>query len=130
MGPAVPPPPAIGAPPSAAPASSAAAGNDSWKLPSPSGEPPEASWSGLHPYEGALATFETGLESVDADRWDEPTQIGQVSDEARAEEMIERGELGEALRLYQEIAVKRPNEAQLWERVADIARMLQHRSGG
>ncbi|GAB5543250.1 MAG: hypothetical protein SangKO_030100 [Sandaracinaceae bacterium] len=43
--------------------------------------------------------------------------------------MVSRGELGEALRLYQDLATK-SSERRHWDRVAEIAKMLQERAGG
>jgi hypothetical protein len=87
----------------------------------------EPSWTGPR-LEGDRSSFEPGVESVDADTWGEATEIGIDPEEKQAESMLQRGELGEALRLYQEIAIRRPDEPHLWERVAEIALMLQERS--
>ncbi len=101
----------------------------------PSGDVVDAiadhSWSGLRVHAPEPAPFEPGLEPVDADTWgdDEATTAGELSPEQQAETLAARGQLGEALRIYQEEAVKRPNEPHLWDRVAALAKMLQERSG-
>ena len=65
---------------------------------------------------------------MDADSWDDPTEVGIGAEEREAEAMVARGELGEALRLYQDLATS-SNEQRHWDRVAEIARMLQQRAG-
>ena len=47
-----------------------------------------------------------------------------------ADGTLRYGELGEALRVYQDLAAQHPEQAHLWDRVAQIARLLQQRSGG
>jgi hypothetical protein len=138
MGGAMPPPPAPRDPVHAPPLETAEVvlpppRSERQSRPSEPGEPltddvHEASWSGVHGIENMAATFEPGVESVDADTWDEPTQVGVDQEERHAQDMLKRGELGEALRLYQELAIKRPDQPALWDRVAEIALMLQQRS--
>ena len=87
----------------------------------------DRSWTGIR-VEDEAATFEPGVEGVDADSWDDPTEVGIGAEEREAEAMVSRGELGEALRLYQDLATT-SNEQRHWDRVAEIARMLQQRAG-
>lgn len=91
---------------------------------------PLDSWPGVRVYETEPATFEPGVEGVDADSWDDPTEVGSFTPEERAEAAVAVGNLGEALRIYQDLATQSPNDQRLWDRVAEIARMLQQRSGG
>jgi hypothetical protein len=42
--------------------------------------------------------------------------------------MVQRGELGEALRVYQELAARAPADTRLWRRIAEVAKMLQLQS--
>lgn len=84
----------------------------------------EPSWTGARVTEAT--TFEPGTAPLEADSWDVPA-APPVSAEQTAEALVARGELREALRLYQELAVSRPDQPRLWERVAEIARMLQER---
>lgn len=88
----------------------------------------DRSWTGIR-VEDDPATFEPGVEGVDADSWDDPTEVGVGAEEREAEAMVSRGELGEALRLYQDLAT-RSSERRHWDRVAEIAKMLQERAGG
>ncbi len=105
------------------------------------GAPPlgfgERSWPGVRVREEP-PTFAPGTESVDADTWgeadaawddDEPTFAISPA-QLEAESLVQRGELGEALRVYQELAAERPDDPALWDRIAEIARMLQARSRG
>ena len=85
----------------------------------------EPSWTGARAVEAT--TFEPGAAPIEADSWEVPA-AAPASSEERAEAHVARGELREALRVYQELAVSRPDEPQLWERVAEIARMLQSQS--
>lgn len=102
----------------------------------------DSSWSGVRLYESDQATFEPGVEGMDADFWEDslgPTSLDsehtaaertaaeRVAAEKMAEELVARGELSEALRIYQELAAGSPQEQRLWARVAEIARMLQER---
>jgi hypothetical protein len=84
----------------------------------------EPSWTGTRATEAT--TFEPEAAPIEADSWDVPA-APSVSSEQTAEALVARGELREALRLYQELAVSRPDQPRLWERVAEIARMLQER---
>ncbi|HJL15168.1 MAG TPA: hypothetical protein RMH99_05905 [Sandaracinaceae bacterium LLY-WYZ-13_1] len=90
----------------------------------------DQSWSGVRAFETEPATFEPGVEGMDVDSWEEPTQVGEGALEAEAEAHVAAGELGEALRIYQDLAAQSPDEQRLWDRVAEIARMLQRRSEG
>lgn len=113
-----------------------AAPSAQWTIREPGGDSPDParggvldSWSGVRVYETAPATFEPGVEGVDADLWEDPTQVGAIlGPEQEAEAAVERGDLGEALRLYQDLATRSPDDQRLWERVAEIARMLQQKS--
>lgn len=86
------------------------------------------SWTGVAAFETAPSTFEPEAGPVEADTWDEPTEATPPrSPEEHAEALVAEGELGEALRIYQELAASRDDPA-LWDRVAEIARLLQARS--
>lgn len=100
------------------------------ETPAPIEDALDHSWSGVRTFEPEPAAFEPGVEPVAADTWadDEATMAGEPTPEQRAETLMARGELGEALRIYQEEAIKRPDEPHLWDRVAELARMLQQRS--
>ncbi|MCC6874748.1 MAG: hypothetical protein IT378_10625 [Sandaracinaceae bacterium] len=100
----------------------------------------EASWTGVRPFDQEPPPFEPGVEPVDADTWDEPTTVRlppsptgdeptfQGTPQQLAEAHVARGELGEALRIYQDLAASRPDDPRLWARVAEIARLLQRSS--
>jgi hypothetical protein len=90
----------------------------------------DSSWAGIRvPYDDEPATFAPGVEDLDRDSWDEPTEVGTGAAEREAEAAFTHGDLPEALRLYQELATQHPDEPRLWERVAEIARALQNRNG-
>lgn len=150
-GPVVPAPPPIAPPPIAPPVTDpvhapidtsevALPSEPAWTIREPGAEAPSGevvdaiadhSWSGVRVHQPEPAPFEPGLEPVDADTWgdDEATTAGELSPEQQAETLAARGDFGEALRIYQEEAVKRPDEPHLWDRVAALAKMLQERSG-
>lgn len=154
-GPAVPPPPAIVAPapepaaplpplsadPVHAPldTSEVSLPSDVWKVdaeePPDAGDGqrvevgmPEISWTGVR-LGGHAAVFEPGAESVEDDTWGDP-QPTKSPQERAADALVAKGELGEALRVYQDLAAQHPDQPHLWDRVAQIARLLQQRSGG
>lgn len=85
------------------------------------------SWVGL-PIDDHDTSFEPGIESISADHWDvgEPEPAPGSKEEAEA--FVLRGDLGEALRIYQELAASTPGNQRLWQRVAEIAKMLQRDS--
>lgn len=87
----------------------------------------EPSWVGVRADEPPA--FEPVAAPIEADTWDEPTAATPVSSssEDAAEAFVARGQLGEALRMYQELALAHPERPELWERVAEIARLLQQR---
>ncbi|HEY8429971.1 MAG TPA: hypothetical protein VIL20_16425 [Sandaracinaceae bacterium] len=141
-GPAVPPPPVLGGaalpdPVHAPidPSEVAPPARSAWTIhePGADAEPEEpvlgdASWAGVRAFAVEPAAFEPSVAPVDADSWeDEATLASEPTPEQRAELLAARGELAEALRIYQEEAVARPDEPHLWDRVAELARMLQER---
>ena len=88
----------------------------------------DSSWAGIRvPYDEEPAHFEPGLEDLDRDSWDDPTEVGAAAPEREAEAAFMRGDLPEALRLYQDLATQFPDEQRLWDRVAEIARAIQNR---
>jgi hypothetical protein len=89
---------------------------------------PEISWAGVR-VQGRAAIFEPGAESVEADTWGDPGPT-KTALEREAEALVARGELGEALRVYQDLAAQHPDQPHVWDRIAQIARLLQQRSGG
>src|SRR5690606_14940143 len=129
-GPAVPPPPMLGdTPPDPvhAPidtAEVALPSEGTWTIREPGAEEEpdavlgDASWAGVRPFAAEPAAFEPSVAPVDADSWedDEATVAGDPTPEQRAEVLAARGELAEALRIYQEEALARPDEPHLWDR--------------
>lgn len=87
----------------------------------------DPSWPGVRLLDDEALTFEPGVAPIDADSWDDDATAAGHS-EHDAEALLARGQLTDALRMYQELATARPTESRLWARVAEIARMLQERS--
>lgn len=98
--------------------------------------PGEHSWPGVLAFEVDRATFDPKVAELEADQWadevppePEPDHSGSIDLTIEAaESMVARGELGAALGVYQDLALRRPEDARLWQRVEEIARMLQRRS--
>ncbi|MEZ4337697.1 MAG: hypothetical protein R3B82_13845 [Sandaracinaceae bacterium] len=99
------------------------------------GTPSDRSWPGVRSFDEA-AVFEPRVEELDADQWAdevppepelETSQSVDLAIEA-AESMLDRGDLSGALGVYQDLAVRSPEDSRLWKRVEEIARMLQNRS--
>ncbi|MGE0791487.1 MAG: hypothetical protein AB7S26_37780 [Sandaracinaceae bacterium] len=84
-----------------------------------------SSWAGVPVYETEPATFEPGDVTLDEDRWDAPSTAPMVSREREAESLVARGELEPALRIYEELAARAPEETRLWRRIKAIAWMLK-----
>lgn len=86
----------------------------------------EPSWVGVPAPEPAPA-FEPSAAPLEADTWDGPTAQAASPSIKTAEALLAQERLGEALRMYQELAISHPERPELWDRVAEIARLLQQR---
>ena len=92
----------------------------------------DTSWTGLESETPSPAVFEPGGDVAD-DRWgtgESPSrastvEAGVAAERAKAEELVQRGELGMALAVYQDLASDRPDDAELWGRIEEIARALR-----
>lgn len=87
----------------------------------------DQSWTGVR-LQDTDTSFEPGVESLSDDQWEVADGVPEKGSPAEAEAMVQRGELGEALRVYQELAARAPVDARLWRRIAEVAKMLQRQS--
>lgn len=84
-----------------------------------------SSWSGVPLFEAQPATFEPGEVGEGEDRWDVPTDVQVGGREREAEALVVRGELDKALKIYEALAARSPEETRLWRRIKAIAWMLK-----
>ena len=87
----------------------------------------DQSWTGVR-LQDTDTSFEPGVESLSDDQWEVADSEPEKGSPAEAEAMVQRGELGEALRVYQELAARAPADTRLWRRIAEVAKMLQLQS--
>lgn len=86
---------------------------------------PTASWSGVPLYENEPATFEPGEVTVEEDRWDAPAGVSAAAEEREAERLVALGDLEKALKIYERLAARQPENTRLWRRIKAIAWMLR-----
>lgn len=90
---------------------------------------PTTSWTGVPIYEQEPATFEpsevTGEVTLEEDSWSAPAATTSSSEERQAERLVGAGDLEQALKIYERLAAKQPDNARLWRRIKAIAWMLR-----